>query len=192
MWARFGGDDGEEGLAMGLRFENLDDDTRRCMLEELDEDVARGTLYLSPRLSEIGQVEFESLLRRAIESGSEVSLAEDLRAAGRMRSTSPWKKGNGGGATMALPATAPDHLAECEFHRFYARGLCRRALQEKITTLQIYRARADSDGRSRYDSMIGVRIDAGSLLEDLQTRREVAPPSGLPQCPDSGLSVRIA
>jgi hypothetical protein len=179
-------------LSMGLLLENLDECTRRFMLEELDDDIARGRLYLSPRLSDIGQADFVGLLRAAIRGGTDVSLAAELRADGRMRSTSPWKKGTGGAATNELPATAPDTLAEGEFHRFYARGLCRRALREKITTLQVYRARADTHERSRYDGMIGVRIVAESLLEDLQTRRDVAPPRGLPQCPDSGLSVRIA
>lgn len=47
---------------MALQLDNLDDRTRSYMLEELDVDVANGTLYLSPRLSEIGLRDYEALL----------------------------------------------------------------------------------------------------------------------------------
>jgi len=39
---------------MPLRYLNLDDQTRRFMVEEIDMDIASGALYLSPWLTERG------------------------------------------------------------------------------------------------------------------------------------------
>jgi hypothetical protein len=82
-------------------------------------------------------------------------------------------------------------LAEREFHRFYIRGLCCRALEQGIDLLVIYRARPADPGRAPADSMIGLRIGVESLLEDLRGDFRSLPPHGLPQCRDPGLSVRF-
>ena len=80
---------------MTLRLENLDDRTRHFMLEELELDVTSGTLYLSPRLSESGRSEYESLLREAIKSGNDDSLAQALRSHNRMKLTEQRQKPKG-------------------------------------------------------------------------------------------------
>lgn len=176
---------------MGLEYQNLDDRTRRCMLDELTDDLAAGRLYVDPRLSERGRADYERLLRAAIQRGTEASFADELRAHDRMRQTQQWERSRGGVSTTELPSTTPEVVAESEFHRFYARGLCRRALKEGIYTLVIYRAGAAASPRANSETMVGVRIDAGSLLEDLRTPPGGQPPRGLPQCHDPGLSVRL-
>jgi hypothetical protein len=81
-------------------------------------------------------------------------------------------------------------FAERELHRFYIRGLCRRALEQDVATLVIYRARPTDAGRTPADAMFGVRTDARPSLEDLRgTFRSL--PHGLLQCRDPGLSVRF-
>ena len=176
---------------MMLRLENLDDRTRRYMLDELDADVAQGTLYMSPRLSERGQADYEGLLRTAIESGDDVSLAASLRSPGRMRATRPRRTPKGGATPAKVPATAPETLAEGEFNRFYARGLCRQALEDGVNELVIYRAKEVRNPRPDSRAKIGTRIDARALLEDLRTHRGIEPALGLPPGPNSGLSVRL-
>lgn len=176
---------------MGLRLENLDPHTRRFMLDELELDVARGTLYISPRLSECGLREYETLLRAAIERGDDESLANSLRAGGRMRGTEERRKPKGGSTIVRVPVTAPDTLAEGEFNRFYARGLCRRAVEDGIHKLVIYRAKEVANPRVESQAMIGTTIDAEVLLEDLRTHSGVEPAFGLPPGPNSGLSVRL-
>ena len=91
---------------------------------------------------------------------------------------------------FALTATAA-LLAEREFHRFYIRGLCCRALDQGVSALVIYRARPATQGRPSSDAMVGVRITVSSLLEDLRVTFRGVPPHGLPQCHDPGLSVRL-
>jgi hypothetical protein len=71
------------------------------------------------------------------------------------------------------------------------RGLCRRAVSERVEKLVIYRARPASPQRTASDAMVGVQITASSLLEDLRCTYRSLPPHGLPQCRDPGLSVRL-
>lgn len=112
---------------MALEYPNLDVVTRRYMIEELFLDTWENRLYISPRLSSTGSQEYPALLRSAIETGNASSLADELRKNGRLNSTEQRRKPKGGYTTAAVPATAPETLAEGEFNRFYARGLCRRA-----------------------------------------------------------------
>jgi hypothetical protein len=176
----------------GLQLLNLDERTRRFMLDELDRDVADGSLFLSPRLSERGQASFEQLLRTALGSGTERSLAEELRCHDRMETATRWERPAGAPIVASLPPTAPEALAESEFHRFYVRGLCRRALADGVYTLAIYRARPAEHNGQKADALVGVRMDATSLLEDLRPSPGGAPRRVLPACPDAGLSVRLS
>jgi hypothetical protein len=156
------------------------------MLEELDQDIAEHRLYLSPDLSERGRKDFERLLRTAVEAGTDASLAVDLAAYERVIPSHHWQKPREEQQLAAATALAQD-----EFHRFYARALCRQALAQGIHTLVIYRARPATPPRANSDVMVGVSIDAASLLEDLRASPDLRRPSGLPPYRNSGLSVRL-
>jgi hypothetical protein len=173
-----------------LDLADLDPCTRQFMLAELESDLAAGTLYLSPQLSDEGLLDYPRLFRDALAAGNEVSLADALGSHGAVRPPSRWQHPREVGADEAL-ADATFRLAERELHRFYIRGLCRRALAEGVESLVIYRARPADPGRAPADAMVGVRIDASSLLEDLRDTFRSLPPHGLPQCRDPGLSVRL-
>lgn len=56
------------------------------MQAEVAEDLAAGTLYLSPRLSEIGRRDYPELLRNAVAHHDESWLAALLRSGGRLNS----------------------------------------------------------------------------------------------------------
>lgn len=161
------------------------------MLAELEADLADGSLYRSPQLSDDGLRQYHCLLRAALLAGTDDSFAEALSAQDAVRPPSRWQHPREVGPVEAL-ADATIRLAEREFHRFYIRGLCRRALDEGVETLVIYRARPPDSGRAPADAMIGVRIAVGSLLEDLRGTFRSLPPHGLPQCRDPGLSVRFS
>ena len=175
---------------MALDLANLDSCTRRFMLAELDSDVATGTLYRSPQLSEQGQQQYYALLRAAVTSGTEVSFAEALHRRQAVLPPDRWQHAREVGPEEALTA-ATARLAEREFHRFYIRGLCRRALDQGLQTLEIYRAKPTEPRRTLSDDMVGIRVTASSLLEDLSGEFRSWPPHGLPQCRDPGLSVRL-
>jgi hypothetical protein len=175
---------------VSLDLANLDPCTRRFMLAELETDLASGMLYHSPQLTEQGQLHYHDLLRAAVMTGTDTSFAQALHASDAVKPPHRWQHSKEIGASDALTA-ATALLAEREFHRFYLRGLCRRALEQGVDALVIYRARPADSGRVSSDAMVGVRIAVSSLLEDLRGIFRSLPPHGLPQCRDPGLSVRL-
>lgn len=179
-------------MTIVLKLANLDDLTRTLMVEELEVDVASGVLYLSPRLNDRGLAEYEQLLRTAFSSGNDKSLADEIRSRNLLNATEQRRKPGGGFSMVRVPVSAPETLAEGEFNRFYARALCRRALDEGAVTLLIYRAKEVAIPRSESQAMIGRNIDPESLLQDLRTHQGVDTSLGLPAGPNSGLSVRFA
>jgi hypothetical protein len=109
-------------VLVALQYPDLDGTTRQYMLEELELDVKQDRLYVSPRLSGTGIADYPAVLKSAIESGDDASLAVELRKNGRLNATEQRRKPKGGYTTAAVPVTAADTLAEGEFNRFYARA----------------------------------------------------------------------
>jgi hypothetical protein len=176
---------------MSLDLKNLDEKTRRFMLEEVEQDLANDQLYISPRLNGDGRIAYIALLKEAIESHNDDWLAQNLRYGGLINLTEQRRKPNGGYTMVKVPVTAPDTLAEGEFNRFYARGLSRRAVEEAIPALEIYRAKEVMQPRSESIRKIGAKVDPKALLQDLRTHPGVDTALGLPPGPNSGLSVKI-
>lgn len=176
---------------MGLNFADLDDATRQHMLAELERDLKTDNLYLGKYLSAAGETEYPKLLREAIESGTDDSLAAALTAPGLFKSHYEKKKPSGGFTNAKVPHTANRTLAEGEFNRFYLRGICLRALAEGTNSIEIYRARASSNPRTESEEMIGTRLNATVLLNDLRVNTGVDLALGLPPGPNSGLSGRV-
>jgi len=161
------------------------------MLEEIVQDIAAGKLYYSPRLSSVGRALYPELLRIAVQSGSDDSLSAELRVPGRLNTTEEKRKPKGGTTIAQVPVTAPETLAEGEFNRFYARGLCRRAIAEGIETLIVYRAKEVANPRPESVALIGKSLPAKELLEDLRANIGTDTALGLPPGPNSGLSVKL-
>lgn len=160
------------------------------MVSELDVDISAGTLYLSPRLSSQGRTRYPELLREAIQSHDDSWLVDKLRAEHLFKATET-RKTKKGIVTASVPVTAADTLAEGEFNRFYARGLCRVAIAGGIQALTIYRAKDVSVPRPDSEQMIGTTIDPTPLLDDLRTHQGMDTALHLPPGPNSGLSVRL-
>jgi hypothetical protein len=176
---------------MGLDFADLDDATRQHMLAELERDLSTDNLYLGKYLSAAGETKYPKLLREAIESGTDDSLAAALTAPGLFKSHYEKKKPSGGFTNAKVPHTANRTLAEGEFNRLYLRGICLRALAEGTDSIEIYRARASSNPRAESEAMIGTRLNATALLNDLRANTGVDLALGLPPGPNSGLSGRV-
>lgn len=175
---------------MGFHFGNLDQRTRQFMLDEFDQDLKDNTLYISPRLNDRGRTEYPNLLREAINTGNDVTLASSIAAAGLLNPTEQ-RNTRTGVTTAKVPVTAAETLAEGEFNRFYARGLCRRAAVEGVKELVVYRAKQVANPRPESQAKIGTRLDAQALLQDLRTHPGVDTALGLPAGPNSGLSVKL-
>ena len=162
------------------------------MLDEIALDVSKGTLYISDRLSAVGRVAYPRLLREAAESHDIAWLASQLRDGRHMNATEQRRKPKGGYTTAAVPVTAPDTLAEGEFNRFYARAICLRAIENKETEVVVFRAKQVSQPRAESVALVGKRLNAQVLLNDLRTHQGMDTAIRLPPGPNSGLSVRLA
>lgn len=176
---------------MGLNYENLDGRTREFMIKELEQDISSGRLYVSTRLNHIGRGSWADILREAFQSHNDDWLAEQLLNKGCLE-THETRRTHSGGATVAkVPATACATLAEGEFNRFYARGLCARAVAEEIPEVEVYRGKPVQQPRPVSQAMIGKRITAKTLLEDLRVSQGIEPALKMPPGPNSGLTIRL-
>lgn len=171
---------------MALNLENLDEATRPFMLQEFEADVAAGRLYPSRHFSGQGSDRYPTLMREALERGTDETLGAALSAPGLFNSHYTKKTPKGGTTQAAVPHNVATTFAEGEFNRFYIRGLCLRAAGG---TVEVYRARPSKQARPESEALIGQVLDAGELLEDLRTHIGEAP-TLLPYV-NSGLSVRL-
>jgi hypothetical protein len=177
---------------MSLYFENLDERTRQLMLEEMEYDIENHQLHISPFLSGQGQRDYENLLRDALRSGTDETLAQSLREHRRILRTLPRRNPKGGYSISATPENAAQVLAESEFNRYYIRALARRAIEDGIPELVIYRAKPVSNPRPESEVRIETSLPPQDLLDDLRSHPgDEAPTLGVPSGPNSGLSVRL-
>lgn len=174
---------------MGIFYKNLDGECRQFMLEELKKDVLEGTLYIGSYLNETGIRNWAAILEEAIQNHDDVWLENELRTRNYMKDKTERKKPTGGFTIVSVPVTAPQMLAEGEFNRFYARGLCLKAIKNNIPEVAIYRGKEVRQPRPESQAMIGKRINASALLDDLRKSQGVEPALGLPPGPNSGLTV---
>jgi len=174
----------------GLRYENLDAETRRYMREEIELDIQKDNVYRSSYLSQTGQGDWCEILIEAATSGTNDTLARELRNRGRLNRTAQRRKPKGGYTTVHVPVTAHETLAEGEFNRFYVRALCRRAIAEGIPRLEFYRAKEVSEPRPESFQKIGLLMDPEVVLIDVRASIGVETALGMPQGPNSGLTLR--
>ena len=174
-----------------MEFMDLDEQTRLLMMKELEIDIENNSLYLSSRLNEDGLGEYVVILKKAITEGSPDLFADELRQHQCLKTHERRRKPKGGFTIVKVPINAADTLAEGEFNRFYIRALCRRAIDDGIDYVVVYRAKEVRDPRPESERLIGKNISARALLDDLRTHIGVDTALGLPAGPNSGLSAMI-
>jgi hypothetical protein len=148
-------------------------------------------MHVSPRLSNTGQQNYVTLLKEAFRSFGPAWLAEQLRSLGRMRRTEQKANPYGGYLTARIAHQAAEGLAEGEYNRFYIRALCRRAIEDNVPAMVVYRARPTKNPRPTSEKKVGNLVAPRELLGDLRARPGTRPVMGLPAGPNSGLSVRL-
>lgn len=166
---------------MPYRYDSLDPDVRRHMVDELNHDIENGRLHLSDHLTDAGREAWPNLLWEAAESHNDGWLAAQLRRHGYVSAgeTSAGKgKGNPDPGVL---------LAESEFNRFYIRGVCADALKKGKQDVEICQGgNLSSDARSR----VGKKTPARKLLNTLRNDTEVESSLGVPAGTISGLTVK--
>lgn len=175
---------------MKFKFENLDQQTRELMISEINTDIEKGLLYFSKRFNDTGRKLYAKLLLDSVSSGDEETLANSLKS-NNCFAEKEARNGKNGVTYAKIPETASQTLAESEFNRFYIRGLALRAIASS-QTLTIYRARHSDNPRTESEIMIGQKILADKVLNDLRINIGVDTALGLPVGPNSGLSVKLS
>src|SRR5690348_2398567 len=100
---------------MALNLVNLSSEVRQRMLDEINDDLAKGRLSLSNRLSSTGQSDYPDLLKQAVSQYDDTWLATELQKPSRMNTHEPRKTPSGGTTMAKVPVTAHETLAEGEF-----------------------------------------------------------------------------
>lgn len=177
---------------MPFNFPNLDDDTRtrEFMLRELEHDIDQEHLYISSRLTTTGAAGWLGHLREALDRHDEVWLTQAIHRSDYWNSHETKAKPSGGTTSAKVPSNAAQILAEGEFVRFYLRGVCQRAIEDK-TSLQVTRLKAVTQPRPESDAQIGRGVSPTALLADLREHIGLATFLGIPPGPNSGLGVEI-
>ena len=154
---------------MALYFENLDDRTRKLMLDEMEYDIEHDQLHISPFLSGQGERDYANLLREALQSGNDETLAQSLRVHRRILKTLPRRNPKGGYSIAATAENAAEVLAESEFNRYYIRGLARRAIEDGVQQLVVYRAKPVRNPRPESEARVETAISPQEILDDLRS-----------------------
>lgn len=174
---------------MGIRYENLDEITRKYMLQESQ----LGGHYISPRLTDDGQSGWHSLLEEGIKKFNDDWIASEILNRGYLQSREQYVRN---GVTHSRDINKPyaaQQLAEGEFNRYYIRGLCLRAKAEGKDVLIVYRGKHVHQPRPESELKIGAAISVDILLTTLRSNDFVTIENvlGVPGGPNSGLTCRL-
>lgn len=175
---------------MGLDYRNLDAHTRAIMADEVQRDIAAGTIYESPRLNEQGVRQWPTLLLEAVGEGTDDSLAGELTRLDLLNATEQSHRG-GKPYTKAVPVTAAATLAEGEFNRMYLRAIARRGIDEG-RDIVAYRGRESQSPRQASLDLEGTVLPAHPLLASLRESIGVDAALGLPPGPNSGMTGQLS
>jgi hypothetical protein len=153
---------------MSLHLKQLDRRTRALMLEEIDEAETVGSLHMSELLSVHGKINYATLFKHAVKNGNDETFAQALVARESFKGheirvvedKTLWIEIN--------PHVAASNLAEAEFNRYYVRAICKRALQDGISTVTLYDANEKNGSSAEFETLMNKAIDAAALLRDLK------------------------
>lgn len=170
-----------------LNLTDLNLEVRLLMAEEIESDCSREVNYVSKRLTEEGKKKFPELLIQAANEHDSAWLASELNRLGLIK-THETRRTRGGTSTVKVPITAAETLAEGEFNLYFVRALCKYAIEQGNSEVEVYRAKRVSVPRSSSTQLLGSRLDPQQLLKHIESEGLNAI---LPQGPNSGLSVRL-
>ncbi len=174
-----------------MNFSNLDERTRAFMAQEVERDISGGNLYVSKRFNDKGRKEYPSVLLEAVKSHDDDWLALQLYARGFLDREEVKHIQKEIIAVAQVPATAGVTFAEGQFNRFYMRAVCLVAIEDGIPEVVVYRGKEAAQPRPGSEAMVGRRIPAQALLDDLRAAPGIRSRYGLPPGPNSGLTVGL-
>ena len=155
---------------------------RSYLTQELDQDRRHGVLHLDRRLTSRGRADWPHLLLAALSGGTVSELANELRRSNRLIHLAPPDALSLRDGALAL--------AEAEVARFRRRAVCRQAIAQGHTHVEVYRAHPPYRVRQDDVRLVGRRLDARQLLTELRMAPDTEGLT-LSSDPDTGLSIRV-
>jgi hypothetical protein len=152
-----------------FNFKKLDARTRVLMIDEIKRAEKSGQLYFSKRFNDIGTRGWVAWLMLAAEQHDEHWLAYQLEANSAMKHLETRAKPKGGYTVAHVPDTAAETIAEGQFNRFYMAAICRRAIEDGNSSVQIYRAKRRTEPRPESKALEGTLQDTNKLLKELRS-----------------------
>lgn len=168
---------------------NLDEVTRKYMLEEIDMAIKQNNLYDSARFNDIGKQKWPSLLREATEKFNEHWLAYQIEANRMMKGMETVRIPSGGYTIKHVPHIAAETLAEGQFNRYYILAICRRAISEGKHSIIVYRAKERQSPRPESEQLIDKQLDPNAIINEIRPVASSLKSELLK--PNSGLSIKI-
>ncbi|CFB67745.1 hypothetical protein QLL80_004350 [Yersinia enterocolitica] len=175
---------------MALNYMNLDASTREFMKLEIQYDYDHDNFYTSNYLSPEGKKAWPALLSESVDFDDKW-LEQEIVKRGLLAQFHTRRTPSGGTTQAKVPVTAAQTLAEGEFNRLYARGLCSRVVAEGGHSVEAYRARESLHPRPESQAIIGKKFLVRDVIQDLRTNLGVDSSLGVPPGPNSGISVKI-
>src|SRR5512143_78929 len=172
-----------------FEFLNLDDKTRSYMLRAIEQAEHEGQINYSPRLNANGKEQWLGLLEQAAREHNEHWLAYELEANRLVKGFEVSERPLGSYSIRHVPHTAAQTMAEGQFNRFYMLGLCKRAREEGIKQLEVYRAKQSAKPRPESEALVGLRLPV-EIVEP-QLRDDAASQKSLLIQPNSGISLKF-
>ncbi|MFY9301270.1 MAG: hypothetical protein WAO91_08795 [Candidatus Nitrosotenuis sp.] len=129
-----------------MNFEELDDKTRKYMLEEFHKEQSNNP-YRSGRMTSEGLKNVIRHIEDAIKSGNEVTLIKSLSNPSYWKSEETRHKGNTTHQARIDPNEAAKTFGLTEFNTWYVRGLAKRLMDEGQEECEIYRAQYAEEPR---------------------------------------------
>lgn len=174
---------------MGFEYRDLDAETRRYMVEEIEAAIPDGNLYSSKRFTTNGEALWPDLLLEAARKFDEHWLAYQMEARSMMKGLEGSATPSGGYTVKHVPHTAAQTMAEGQFNRYYILGVCRRAMASGADEVVVYRAKPVLKPRPESEALVGEHLSAAQLVKELRPVQESLGHYLLK--PNSGLSVHL-
>lgn len=165
-------------------FENLDEKTRALMLQELEYDLERGTIFFDIRLKEAAKARYIELLTEALNHGTPETFSEAILEQQLLKETETRDLGERQ-IRAKISNIAHYNIGEGEFSRYYMRAICLFAIEKGVDEVEVYRAKQVSKPRPAGAE----RMKAKELLDQLRTTN-ISVKGSFPG-PNSGKSIRL-
>lgn len=146
-----------------MNFEELDETTRKYMLQEFQAEEKSGNPYRSDTMTAEGLSNVVQIVEKALTEGNEITLARDLARPSYWKPTTTSHRGNTVYQRKINPETAASVFALGEFNTWYVRGLAKKLMEEGQTLCEIYRAESAAQPRCECSVYEGKPIELSKI-----------------------------